>query len=86
MNNNITNPATAADLLPAEFFSKPFGERLRHLRTAADITQKEIARQLHVDRSTYSYYEIGKTEPRISTLNILSRIFNVPLDVFLRDL
>ena len=76
----------SASQLPAEYYEKPFGERLRFFRTRAGLTQKEIADELHVDRSTYAYYETGKTEPRIGTLNALARIFGVSLDEFLKGL
>lgn len=71
---------------PAGYLNMPFGERLRFFRALAGMTQRSVADELHVDRSTYAYYETGKTEPRIGTLNALARIFNVPLDDFLKGL
>lgn len=41
-------------------------ERLRELRIKSGYTQSQIAKILNIDRSTYSYYEIGKTTPDIS--------------------
>ena len=38
---------------------------------------------MNIDRSTYAYYESGKTTPDINTIIKLSKIFNVPYtDIF----
>ena len=42
-----------------------------------------MAHVLEIDRSTYTYYETGKTSPSIHMLNQISRILNVPLSAFL---
>ena len=57
-----------------------FGNNLRAQRKKLGLTQEQLAEKLGYDRSTYSYYEIGRTEPSISTLCKLSRIFGVTLD------
>lgn len=60
-------------------------ERLRELRLKSGYTQFQIAKILNIDRSTYSYYEIGKTMPDINVLLKLSRIFNIPINELLAD-
>jgi transcriptional regulator with XRE-family HTH domain len=60
-------------------------ERLRELRVKSGYTQYQIAKILNIDRSTYSYYEIGKTTPDITVLMTLSRIFNIPINEMLAD-
>ena len=35
---------------------------------------------LGLDRSTYSYYETGKTEPNIRGLKTLARLYNLTID------
>lgn len=60
-------------------------ERLRELRIKSGYTQYQIAKILNIDRSTYSYYEIGKTMPDINVLLKLSRIFNIPINEMLAD-
>ncbi len=60
-------------------------ERLRELRVKSGYTQYQIAKLLNIDRSTYSYYEIGKTMPDITVLLTLSRIFNIPINEMLAD-
>lgn len=60
-------------------------ERLRELRIKSGYTQRQIAKILNIDRSTYSYYEIGKTMPDITVLLKLSKIFNIPISEMLED-
>lgn len=47
------------------------------MRAQAGYTQKQVADLLGVDRSTYSYYELGKIKPDIKTIMNLSKIFKV---------
>jgi transcriptional regulator with XRE-family HTH domain len=60
-------------------------ERLRELRIKSGYTQSQIAKILNVDRSTYSYYEIGKTTPDVSALITLAKIFNISISELLAD-
>lgn len=59
------------------------GESLRRLREKSGYTQQQIANVLNIDRSTYSYYELGKTSPDISTLLTLAGIFSLSLEELL---
>ena len=45
----------------------------------------EIAKILNCSRSTYTYYETGKTTPSISVLKLLAKIYNVSLMELLMD-
>ena len=45
------------------------GPCLRKLRLKAGYSQKNVADLLNVSRSTYTYYETGKTSPDPFTLN-----------------
>lgn len=51
---------------------------LKKLRENSGYTQQQVADALNIDRSTYAYYETGKTTPDINTIIKLSKIFNVP--------
>lgn len=63
--------------------SVKFGEHLRFLRTSrTDMSQTDIAKQLNIDRSTYTNYELGKTEPPMETLKKIAGIFGVSMDRF----
>jgi len=57
-----------------------FCSNLKELRIKMDLTQKQIADSLKIDRSTYSYYESGKTCPPLDSLKRLAMIFSVSLD------
>ena len=57
--------------------SKELGNKLHQLRSSTGFTQQEIAKQLRVDRSTYSNYERAITEPDVNTLVKLAKIFGV---------
>ena len=52
-------------------------KKLRILRENSNFSQADIAAMLGMDRSTYAYYETGKTTPDIETLIRLSKIFHV---------
>ena len=58
--------------------SKEFGENLRKLRKEkTGFSQGEMANQIGIRRSTYTYYETGKSEPNYATLKKLSDIIGV---------
>ena len=69
--------------LPYE--KKSLGEKLRKLRESYNLSQKQVAEALNIDRSTYTYYEKDKTRPSLETLVKISRIFNVPTATLLPD-
>ncbi len=60
--------------------SKEFGDRLRGIRQKNELTQKQVADTLHLDRSTYAYYERGTTEPSMGTTRKLAELFKVSVD------
>jgi len=56
---------------------KELGENLRFIRERLDLTQEDLARILCIDRSTYAYYETGKTLPSIFYLIKLSETLEI---------
>lgn len=58
---------------------------LRKLRVNAGFTQQNMADVLNINRSTYTYYETGKTTPDIQSLKILANVLNVDIETFLED-
>ena len=56
---------------------------LKKLRGQNGLTQQQVADCLHMDRSTYAYYESGHTKPSVDTLVKLARLFQVSLYEFL---
>ena len=59
------------------------GENLRRLRGAYGYTQAEVAEELHICRSTYTLYELGKKIPSVDMLVDLARLYRVRLDVLI---
>ena len=55
------------------------GESLRRVRMEHNLKQKDIAEAIGIDRSTYSFYETGKTNPPIETMCALAKIYNVTI-------
>lgn len=57
--------------------------RLRDLRLEKGLLQKDIAKLLGVDRTTYAKYETEASEPNRDTLIKLAKIFEVSTDYLL---
>ena len=53
---------------------------LKFYRQNSGFTQQQVADALHIERTTYTYYEIGKTLPNLITLNELAQIYHVSVD------
>jgi transcriptional regulator with XRE-family HTH domain len=62
-----------------------FANRLRQRRIDLHFTQTEMARMLGIERSSYTYYEMGKTQPNLKTLKKLKKILDVSLDYLIGD-
>lgn len=60
-----------------------FNRRLKQLREINSLTQKQVADILGITRSSYAYYELGKSHPGIEGLKILAKLYNVSLDFLL---
>lgn len=60
-----------------------FNQRLKQLREINSLTQKQVADILGITRSSYAYYELGKSHPGIEGLKILAKLYNVSLDFLL---
>ncbi|MFW5894877.1 MAG: helix-turn-helix domain-containing protein [Bacillota bacterium] len=58
------------------------GDTIRDLRQEKGITQKDLARILHVSDKTISKWECGKSVPDIEMLKTLSEHFNVSVHTF----
>lgn len=60
--------------------NKNFGQLLRNYRKINQLTQQQVADALNINRTTYTYYETGKTEPSIDNLHRLIQIFGITYD------
>ena len=54
--------------------------QIKNRRTAAGISQEELAERIFISRQTLSNWETGKTYPDINSLLRLSEVFHVSLD------
>ena len=55
-------------------------ERIRNLRVAAGLSQKQVGAFLHVSQNTYSQYEIGVLNYPVKVLIKLALLYNVSID------
>ena len=60
-----------------------FGERLRELRKATGMKQKEFAAAVGMAESTISMYEMERREPDFETLEMFADYFNVDINYLL---
>ena len=56
------------------------GMRLRKFRKENGYSQSHIANVLGIERSTYTYYETGKTVPVIFDLMRLADLYDISMD------
>lgn len=60
------------------------GSRIKKYREQQNISQDELALKVFVSRQTISNWETNKSYPDIKSLAMLSNIFNVSLDDFIK--
>jgi len=65
--------------------SQRFGEKLRYLRQQHGLTQYELATMLVVSRPYVGRLESGEKIPNVAMLLKLSEIFDVSVDVLIKD-
>ncbi len=58
-------------------------EFLAYKRREHNYTQQDLAKLLGIERSTYAYYENGKTDPAIDIIKKLANIYNISIDEML---
>lgn len=61
------------------------GKKLKQIRRSENVTQEKIAAALGIDRSTYSYYESGKTKISAALLIKFCNYFNIKMEDVLRQ-
>ena len=60
-----------------------FGKRIRSLRKALDLSQKEVSEKIGCSSKVLSNYVLGKREPDFETIVKLCDFFNVTADYLL---
>ena len=61
------------------------GSKIKKLRTEKELTQKDLADQLHITFQTISKWENNENEPDIATLRELAKLFDCSLDYLLSE-
>lgn len=61
-------------------FSENFSSRLKELRLAAGLTQKQLAEELQLTKSVISYYELRERSPSPEIVFKLAEYFHVSAD------
>lgn len=60
------------------------GNKIKKYREHINLSQEELANQVYVSRQTVSNWENNKSYPDIHSLKLLSNIFDVSLDEFIK--
>lgn len=55
------------------------GEKIKSIRTSKNLSQKEVASDMDIDRAQYSRIENDKVEPNLATLKKVSAALDVGL-------
>ena len=61
------------------------GQRIKQIRTLANLSQEEFANKLNTTRQTISRWELDQYYPEISKIVLISELFNVTIDSILKD-
>ena len=59
-------------------------KNLEYLRKKKGWSQEYVARQLEITRATYNSWERGRTEPTVTHIKQLAKIFGVTIDYLLK--
>ena len=60
-----------------------FNDNLKEARLRSGLSQKEVAENIGVAKSTYSLYESGNREPNVQTIKKISDALDVSADELL---
>lgn len=61
-------------------YQKTFSKNLKFYRQQRNLTQKQLAETLNKKESTVRMWELGKTQPTLTTIIKLSIVLGVSLD------
>lgn len=61
-----------------------FGKRLRGLRNAKNLTQKELSKRLKISESSVGMYERDEREPSFDLVNDIANILSTTTDFLIR--
>jgi len=63
--------------------TKEFGNHLRELRAQKGYTQEQVAKALDINRTTYTKYETGVTQPDLYALKKLCELLEIDYNTIL---
>lgn len=75
MNNQSS--IAKLDVLLSNYMN--IGEQIKKIRTAKNLSQKEVALALEMDQAQFSRIENGKTDPAFSTIEKIAKALGVGL-------
>lgn len=82
MKNNKTKKTNSRK---ASDFDALVGERIKLLRLLHNKTLKDVMQHLNISFQQYQKYETGRNKIPIETLNCISEIYDVDINVFLAE-
>ena len=62
-----------------------FAQRLKALRTQADMTQEQLAEAIYVTRAAISKWETGRGYPGVDSLKLIAQTFGVSIDELISE-
>ncbi len=61
-------------------YQESFPSKLKKARQNTGFTQREVAKELTISKSTIASYEMGRTQPDIEMLGTLADFYEVSVD------
>ena len=62
-----------------------FADNFKKARTAAGLTQQQVADALGLDRSAVAHYEMGDSRPNLKNLPKICELLNVSLEALVSN-
>lgn len=78
----IAKPAMSPDEQP---YFQALGQRIAKARTAADLTQVQLADALGISQPQLAFYEVGKRRVPVSLLQGLAKALSVSIEALVGD-
>lgn len=78
----IAKPAMSPNEQP---YFQALGQRIAKARTAADLTQVQLADALGISQPQLAFYEVGKRRVPVSMLPGLARVLNTPVELLIGE-
>ncbi len=80
--NRIAKPAMSPNEQP---YFHALGQRIAKARTAANLTQVQLADALGISQPQLAFYEVGKRRVPVSLLPPLARVLDTPVELLIGE-